>query len=134
MSRARHRRVPIAWNDYTPSKPEFIGIRQLGPAGEKNVQPISLNDLLPFIDWSPFFHAWEIRGRYPALLDNPKARELFEDGQKLLDQIVTQRRLVPRAVYGFFPANSVGDDVEVYTDESRTTPRTTARSACRSST
>ena len=74
---------------------------------------------------SPFFHAWEIRGRYPALLENPKARELFDDGQKVLQQIISQRRLIPRAVYGFFPANSVGDDVEVYTDDSRATLLTT---------
>ena len=125
IKEARQRRLPIAWDEYSPPQPEFIGIRQLGPAGEKNVQPISLEDLMPYIDWSPFFHAWEIRGRYPALLDNSKARELFEDGQKLLQQIVSGRRLVPRALYGFFPANSVGDDVEVYTDESRTALLTT---------
>jgi 5-methyltetrahydrofolate--homocysteine methyltransferase len=141
LEEARRRRVPIAWNEYSPPKPEFLGIRQLGPvapvaprqagpeqeqeqeracpASEKAVEPIALGDLVPYVDWSPFFHAWEIRGRYPALLDNPKARELFEDAQQLLQQIIRDGRLTPRAIYGFFPANSIGDDVEVYADETR---------------
>jgi len=75
------------------------------------------------IDWTPFFHTWELRGRYPQIFNDPtvgaKARELFEDARKLLEQIVSQELLTAKAVYGFFPANSVGDDIEIYTDESR---------------
>ncbi|HET8563167.1 MAG TPA: vitamin B12 dependent-methionine synthase activation domain-containing protein, partial [Candidatus Binatia bacterium] len=72
-----------------------------------------------FIDWSPFFHTWELRGRYPQILDDPKAKDLYDDAQQLLKEIVADKSLVARAVYGFFPANSVGDDIELYTDDSR---------------
>jgi len=85
---------------------------------------IALGQLVQYIDWSPFFHAWEMRGRYPAILDDPKigiqARELFDDAQELLERIVAKNLLVPRGVYAFWPANAVGDDVEVYSDEYRT--------------
>jgi 5-methyltetrahydrofolate--homocysteine methyltransferase len=84
---------------------------------------VALEDLVPCIDWSPFFHTWELRGRYPSILQHEKhgaqARELFEDAQKLLEQIVNKKLLAARGVYGFFPANSIGDDVELYTDPSR---------------
>jgi 5-methyltetrahydrofolate--homocysteine methyltransferase len=81
---------------------------------------LALSDLVPFIDWSPFFHTWELRGRYPAILERPEAKKLFEDAQALLDQIVKEKPLIARAVYGFFPASAEGDDVTLYTDESRT--------------
>jgi 5-methyltetrahydrofolate--homocysteine methyltransferase len=85
---------------------------------------IPLRDLVPYIDWSPFFHAWELRGRYPAIFDDPKigkeARELFDDAQELLKQIVAKDLLVPRGVYALWPANAVGDDVHVYADDART--------------
>jgi 5-methyltetrahydrofolate--homocysteine methyltransferase len=84
---------------------------------------IALGDLVEFIDWSPFFHAWELRGRYPAIFDDPKigkqARELFNDAQALLDHILTKNLLVARGVHALWPASSVGDDVDVYTDETR---------------
>jgi 5-methyltetrahydrofolate--homocysteine methyltransferase len=84
---------------------------------------IVLRDLVQYIDWSPFFHAWEMRGRYPAIFDDPKignqARELFDDAQELLEHIVAKNLLAPRGVYGFWPANTLGDDVEVYADEAR---------------
>ncbi len=84
---------------------------------------IALGDLVALIDWSPFFHAWELRGRYPAIFDDPKigkqARELFDDAQALLDQIVTKKLFVARGVHALWPANSVADDVDVYTDETR---------------
>ena len=80
---------------------------------------VSLSDLVPFIDWSPFFHTWELRGRYPAILENIEAKKLFDDAQALLQEIVGKNLLTARAVYGFFPANASGDDVELYTDESR---------------
>src|SRR5262249_10292023 len=82
-----------------------------------------LEEIIPYIDWSPFFQTWELRGRYPAILEDPavgeRAHELFGDAQSLLQRIVKERRLTARAVYGFFPANSVGDDIEVYADEAR---------------
>jgi 5-methyltetrahydrofolate--homocysteine methyltransferase len=85
---------------------------------------IALRDLVPYIDWSPFFHAWELRGRYPAIFDDPKigkeARELFDDAQELLKQIVAEDLLVPRGVYALWPANAIGDDVHVYADDART--------------
>jgi 5-methyltetrahydrofolate--homocysteine methyltransferase len=84
---------------------------------------VPLEELVPFIDWSPFFHTWELRGRYPAILDHPKygteARTLFNDGRQLLDRIVRGKLLTACGVYGFFPANSTGDDVEVFADASR---------------
>jgi 5-methyltetrahydrofolate--homocysteine methyltransferase len=85
---------------------------------------IGVRDLIEYIDWSPFFHAWELRGRYPAIFEDPKvgrqARELFDDAQKLLEHIAAKNLLVPRGVYAFWPANTVGDDVQIYGDDART--------------
>ena len=85
---------------------------------------ITLGDLVPYIDWSPFFHTWELRGRYPAIFDDPTvgkhARELFDDAQKLLERICSEKLLTARGVYAFWPAKAIGDDVEIYTDEIRT--------------
>jgi len=96
------------------AKPEFTGSKIIEPA---------LAELVPFIDWSPFFHTWELRGVYPKILQHEKhgeeARKLFDDAQKLLEEIVGKQLIQPKAVYGFFPANRVGDDVELYTDDSR---------------
>ena len=90
---------------------------------------ISLETLIPFIDWSPFFHTWELRGRYPAIFDDAtfgkQARELFDDAQRLLTKIVEEKLLQARGVIGFWPANAVGDDVELFTDESRSSRLTT---------
>ncbi len=90
---------------------------------------ITLEDLVPYIDWSPFFHTWELRGRYPAIFDDPvvgpQARDLFDDAQKLLKRICSEKLLSARGVYAFWPAKAVGDDVEIYTDETRTEPLTT---------
>jgi len=84
---------------------------------------ISLDTLVEYIDWSPFFHTWELRGRYPAILDDTvvgeQARELFADAQKLLQRIVAENLLTARGAYAFWPANSLGDDVEIYRDEAR---------------
>src|SRR5205823_4078442 len=107
----------IKWNAADICKPSFTGIRVL--------DKFPLEELVPFIDWSPFFHTWELRGRYPAILDNPKAKELFEDAQALLSDLVDRQLLTARAVYGLFPANGVGDDVELYADESREKPLAT---------
>ena len=85
---------------------------------------ISLKDLIPFIDWSPFFHTWELRGRYPAIFNDPncgvEAKKLFDDAQDLLDEIVADESLQLRGVCGLFPANRESEDIVVYTDESRT--------------
>ena len=78
---------------------------------------------MPYIDWSPFFHTWELRGRYPGIFEDatvgPKAKELFEDAQALLEEIIRGELLTARGVYGFFPANSVGDDIELYRGQER---------------
>ncbi|MCU0785825.1 MAG: methionine synthase, partial [Verrucomicrobia bacterium] len=104
------------------------------PAAERRARsdapyPLSLAEIARFIDWSPFFHTWELRGRYPAILNHEKhgeeARKLFADAQKLLTRIIDQKLLTARGVYGIFPANSIGDDVELYTDASRTQVLTT---------
>jgi 5-methyltetrahydrofolate--homocysteine methyltransferase len=108
-------------------KPEFIGTRVLdsvkSETGNRKSE-ISLAELVPFIDWTPFFHTWELRGVYPKILQHEKhgeeATKLFTDAQKMLAEFVANKSLQLRAAYGLFPANSVGDDVEIYTDESRT--------------
>ncbi len=112
-------------------KPEFVGTSVLssGKSPIANRQsPISLADLVPFIDWTPFFHTWELRGVYPKILQHEKhgeeATKLFADAQKLLGEFVANKSLELRAVYGLFPANRVGDDVEVYTNGSRQHRRT----------
>jgi len=114
-------------------KPEFVGIRSLSPEvttlNTQHSARITLAELVPFIDWSPFFHTWELRGRYPAILNHEKhgdeARKLFADAQVLLEKIISEKLLKPCAVYGLFPANRVGDDVELYTDASRSKVLTT---------
>ena len=114
LDEARANRTPIDWSSYVPPRPEFLGARVCAPM---------VGDLVPFIDWSPFFHAWELRGRYPAIFDDPRigkqARELFDDAQALLNHIITKNLLVARGVHALWPANSIGDDVELYTDEER---------------
>jgi 5-methyltetrahydrofolate--homocysteine methyltransferase len=84
---------------------------------------MTLADLVPFIDWSPFFHAWELRGRYPGIFDDPKigkqARELFDDTQALFDHILANNLLVARGILAFWPAKSLRDDVDLYADEAR---------------
>jgi 5-methyltetrahydrofolate--homocysteine methyltransferase len=102
-------------------KPEFTGAVSLA------YDPLPI--VCKFIDWSPFFHTWELRGRYPSILNHEKhgeeARKLFADAQQLLEEIVEKKLLQLKSAYGFFPANRVGDDVELYTDESRTKVLTT---------
>jgi 5-methyltetrahydrofolate--homocysteine methyltransferase len=126
LDEARRLAPSFDWTT-TPPTPEFTGLRVL--ASDAPDSGFALSDLVPFIDWSPFFHAWELRGRYPAILDHPKhgpqARELYADAQKMLDRILRDNLLVARGIYGFFPANALGDDVEIYTDDSRSKVRTT---------
>ena len=109
IQKARERRTPIDWKAADIATPSFTGSRVL--------ENLPLEELVPFIDWSPFFHTWELRGRYPSILGDPKAKELFDDAQRLLKRIVAEKLFTARAVYGFFPANSVGDDIELYTGD-----------------
>ena len=127
LEEARANRTPIGWSNYVPPKPEFLGARvyqSAGSAQNDSVRSFSLRTLAEYIDWSPFFHAWELRGRYPAIFEDPKigkhAQELFDDAQKLLDRIVAKNLLVARGVHAFWRANSVGDDVDLYADDDRT--------------
>jgi 5-methyltetrahydrofolate--homocysteine methyltransferase len=112
---ARKNRLSIDWKAPAPPKPCFTGIRAL--------QDYPLEELVPLIDWTPFFQTWELAGHYPAILSDPvvgpAASSLFRDARELLDRIVRERLLSARGVFGFFPANSVGDDIEVYADSSR---------------
>jgi len=98
-------------------------IRQPAFLGPRVLDDYPLEDLVEYIDWSPLFHVWELRGVFPRILDDPRrgeaARELYENAQQLLQRIVAEKWLRAKAVYGFFPANAVGDDIAVYTDESR---------------
>ncbi len=116
LARVRANRPVLDWSAYAPPKPTFLGIRAF--------DDYPLTELVERIDWTPFFHAWELRGRYPAILDDPKqgeqARHLFADARTMLDQILTERWLTARAVIGFFPANRVGeDDIALYADATR---------------
>jgi 5-methyltetrahydrofolate--homocysteine methyltransferase len=99
--------------------PEFLGVRTL--------DKIPLGELVPFIDWSPFFMSWELKGKHPAIFADPvvgaEARKLHADALRMLDEIVRGDALVAKAAYGFFPASAAGDDVILYTDESRTAER-----------
>jgi len=114
---ARSEKPEISWDASQIPRPEFTGVRQL--------TDISLEEILPYIDWSPFFHVWELRGGYPKLLDDAvvgeQARQLFADGKALLDQIIAEKWLRAETLYGFFPANADGDDIALYADESRQT-------------
>jgi 5-methyltetrahydrofolate--homocysteine methyltransferase len=108
-------RLKIDWPTESLPIPSFVGRRL--------VNDIALGDLVPFIDWTFFFAAWELKGRFPAILDHPQygaaARELYANARVLLDQIVSGRQLVARGVYGFWPAASVGDDIIVFGDAER---------------
>jgi len=120
LGEARANRTPIDWSKYQAPKPELTDVRAVCPA---------IVDLRDYIDWSPFFHVWELRGRYPAIFEDPvigkQARELFDDGQELLEQVATRNLFTARGVHAFWPANSVGDDVDLYADERRSEKRAT---------
>jgi 5-methyltetrahydrofolate--homocysteine methyltransferase len=113
---ALKRRFAIDWSKAEMPKPAFVGRRVL--------RDFPLSEIVPYIDWSPFFMAWELTGKYPNILKDAKvgeeARNLFADAQNLLQRIVGESLLKATGVYGFYPANSDGDDIIVYTDDSRT--------------
>ena len=115
ITQARAGRLTTDWTKADIPIPSTLGIRTIDD------QP--LTELLSYIDWSPFFHTWELKGRYPSILDDPtlgqRAKELYDDARRLLDEIVRRKLLGAKGVYGFFAAASVGDDVELYRDDSR---------------
>jgi 5-methyltetrahydrofolate--homocysteine methyltransferase len=116
LETARARRTPIAWRAADLPTPEFTGVRVL--------DNFPLATLREFIDWTPFFHTWGMKGIYPRILDHAEqgteARKLFAEGNALLDLIIEKNLITARGVYGFFPASAVGDDVELYTESTRT--------------
>ena len=115
LDEARRRRTPIEWRPEDIPVPAFNGVRRL--------EDVSLATLRDYIDWSPFFHTWGLKGIYPRILENEThgshARQIFADGNVLLDQIVEKKMLTARGVYGLFPASAVGDDIELYTEDTR---------------
>ena len=116
LARARENRLPVDWADYHPPAPGLTGIRVYAD--------YSLAELRDYIDWTPFFLAWELAGRFPRILDDAtvgvEARKLYADACAMLDDIITERWFGARAVFGLFPANSIGhDDIEVYADQER---------------
>lgn len=118
LTDARANRVPVDFAKSKPVKPTFLGIRSF--------DDYDLAELVPFIDWTPFFQTWELAGRFPAILDDAKvgevARSLYDDARKMLDTIVKEKWFRARATIGFWPANAQGDDIVLYADESRTKP------------
>jgi 5-methyltetrahydrofolate--homocysteine methyltransferase len=115
LAQARANAFNTDWSAYAPPAPEFIGLKQF--------RDYDLATIASHIDWSPFFQTWELSGPYPKILQDPlvgeAARNVFAEGQAMLAKIIAEKWLVANAVIGLFPANSVGDDIEIYTDESR---------------
>ncbi|MFL6157180.1 MAG: vitamin B12 dependent-methionine synthase activation domain-containing protein, partial [Marmoricola sp.] len=116
LEKARANRTPISWDGYTPPAPKEGGIRVF--------TDYDLSELREYIDWQPFFNAWEMKGKFPDILNNPAsgeaARKLYDDAQEMLDLLIKEKWLTANGVIGFFPANAVGDDIEVYGDTART--------------
>ncbi|MXV13730.1 methionine synthase [Hufsiella ginkgonis] len=121
IAAARQDKFKINLDGTVPPAPKFTGT--------KVITGFPLEELVPYIDWTPFFHTWELRGSYPKIFDDKfvgiEAKKLFDDAQELLNRVVSEKLLTANGVIGFWPANAVGDDIELYTDESRTTVLTT---------
>jgi 5-methyltetrahydrofolate--homocysteine methyltransferase len=115
LTKAQANRMPIDWEHDQPPVPAEPGVQTL--------RDIPLEEIAAYIDWTFFFHAWELRGRFPQILDDPEkgveARERFDDAKAMLHNIIAEKWLGAAAVIGLFPANTVGDDIAVYADESR---------------
>src|SRR6202034_2350770 len=115
LETARKRRSPIEWRAEDLPVPKFTGVRVLD-----NFPLATLRD---FIDWTPFFHTWGLKGVYPRILEHEgqgvQARQIFTEANALLDVMIEKNLITARGVYGLFPANAVGDDVELYTDNTR---------------
>ncbi|KPF51642.1 methionine synthase [Rhizobium sp. AAP116] len=116
LASARENAVKVDWSAYKPTKPSFTGT--------KVFETYDLAELARYIDWTPFFQTWELKGRYPAILEDEKqgeaARQLFADARAMLKKIIEENWFRPRAVIGFWPANAVGDDIRLFKDDSRT--------------
>jgi 5-methyltetrahydrofolate--homocysteine methyltransferase len=115
LADARANKLKLDWGGYAPPKPSFLGIRSFNS--------YDLAELARYIDWTPFFHAWELKGTFPRILKDDKygeaARALYDDAQAMLKQLIAEKWLTANAVVGFWPANSVSDDIELYTDDTR---------------
>ncbi|NBB50983.1 methionine synthase [Rhizobium sp. CRIBSB] len=115
LASARENAIKLDWRSYKPTKPSFTGT--------KVFETYDLAELARYIDWTPFFQTWELKGRFPAILDDEKqgeaARQLFADAQAMLAKIIAENWFRPRAVIGFWPANAVGDDIRLFKDDSR---------------
>jgi 5-methyltetrahydrofolate--homocysteine methyltransferase len=124
LEKARANAHKIDWARYTPPKPSFLGT--------KVFETWDLAELARYIDWTPFFQTWELKGRYPNILKDqkqgPAARQLFDDAQAMLEKIIAEKWLAPKGVVGFWPANAVGDDIRLFTDERRDKPLATLHS------
>jgi 5-methyltetrahydrofolate--homocysteine methyltransferase len=116
LADARANKLKLDWTSYMPVRPSFLGTR--------NFNSYDLAELARYIDWTPFFHAWELKGTFPRILKDDKygeaARALYDDAQAMLKQLIAEKWLAANGVVGFWPANSVGDDIELYTDDTRT--------------
>jgi 5-methyltetrahydrofolate--homocysteine methyltransferase len=115
LAAARANAMKIDWTSYVPTRPTFTGTRVY--------RSYDVAELVPYIDWTPFFQTWDMKGRFPAILTDEaqgaSARSLYEDAQEMLQKITAERWFNPKAVIGFWPANSVGDDIRLYTGDSR---------------
>ena len=121
LSVARANPTAIDWVAYTPPKPKFLGL--------KSFKSYDLGELVPYIDWTPFFQTWELTGRYPAILTDNKvgteATKLFADAQAILKKLVAEKWLTASGVIGFWPANGDGDDIRLFIDDTRAKPLAT---------
>lgn len=117
LEEARNNKLQLLFNETTVTPPKQTGIRKF--------ENFPLSELIDYIDWTPFFQTWELHGKFPAILDDEivgaEARRVYEDAEKMLHRIVEEKWLTAKAVTGIFPANSIGDDIELYTDETRST-------------
>lgn len=115
LEQARNNKLALDWKNYTPKKPNKPGITIF--------QDYPLEEIKNYIDWTPFFQVWELKGRYPKIFENEnygdEAKKIFNDANKLLDKIISEKLLKANGIIGLFPANSIDDDIEIYTDESR---------------
>ncbi|NPD17771.1 methionine synthase [Xinfangfangia sp. D13-10-4-6] len=124
LADARANALKIDWQGYSVPAPQFLGT--------KVIEDWDLAEIARYIDWTPFFQTWELKGVYPRILDDEKqgeaARQLFDDARSMLDRIIAERWFRPRAVVGFWPANAEGDDIRLYTDQTRDQPLATFHS------
>ncbi|MGB1581869.1 MAG: vitamin B12 dependent-methionine synthase activation domain-containing protein, partial [Nevskiales bacterium] len=116
LKEARANKTPIEWQDYVPPKPKQLGIQVF--------ENYDINEIRNYIDWGPFFHAWEMKGKFPDILNNPhtgpEAKKLYDDANKMIDTVIAEGWLTANGVIGLFPANQINeDDVEIYSDETR---------------